>query len=210
MRNAQALLAEPQWTEASDASIYSNDSPSAEWSDADEPRLTGRKRSSGGESPSGDSDTSSSAATEPRPDRKIWMRGCHNCGDELHVRRTRCTGCGAQQTSKKARAAADALAVAAETRREVEAAAPLLAAIRSVPSSAMPPPPRLSADLMQKLVRMRKLRLLLANKPRAACDAADMAMLRVGQMAALPVGADAFSMLAAVACAGGEGAAKAS
>ena len=35
-------------------------------------------------------------------DRKIWMRACNQCGQELHVRRTKCTECGALQQSKRA------------------------------------------------------------------------------------------------------------
>lgn len=35
-------------------------------------------------------------------DGKIWMSSCNDCGSKLHVRRVRCTGCGAIQMSKDA------------------------------------------------------------------------------------------------------------
>ena len=41
-------------------------------------------------------------AGDGNPERKIWMRPCNECGFDLHVRRTKCTECGAVQMSKRA------------------------------------------------------------------------------------------------------------
>ena len=69
--------------------------------------------------------------------RKIWMRPCNECGFELHVRRTKCTECGALQMSKRAAASAKeeeerrvlAAHDAARLQQEAEAAASQLALI---------------------------------------------------------------------------------
>ena len=51
------------------------------------------------------------------PERKIWMRPCNECGFELHVRRVRCTECGAPQMSKRAHQAEKEAQVAAERQK---------------------------------------------------------------------------------------------
>jgi len=65
-------------------------------------------------------DTPASATS---PERKIWMRPCNDCGFELHVRRVRCTSCGAVQMSKRAFAAAQEEKLRTDDRANVEAKA---------------------------------------------------------------------------------------
>ena len=112
-------------------------------------------------------------ARQPDGERKIWLRECPHCGEELHVRRTRCTACGTAQISKRAMTTAKVAADEESTRAETEAAAKGLAAIseastRVTRAAAATPAPRqieLSAELRLKLVRLRKLHYLLTHPP---------------------------------------------
>ena len=149
--------------------------------------------SSGGE----DSTTTSSIEDEPRLSkkrvrqdegavgRKIWMRPCNECGEELHVRRTRCTACGATQVSKRAITSTKEVDGA-----DQEAALGLasFAGASQVSSATPSPEPRrieLTPEQRIKLLRLRKLQILLALAPSVA-------------PAPLPGG---VAMLSSVACA---------
>ena len=125
---------------------------------------------------------------------KAWLRACDGCGSALHVRRTRCTCCGAPQLVKRAMATfcseegSHSHMVAASA--ESEAAAIGLASIcqeqpaRSAATGAPPPtsseaqpgearpavaapcrPRTLTPELRVKLMRLHKLRLLLSVPP---------------------------------------------
>ena len=114
--------------------------------------------------------------------RKIWMRPCNHCGEQLHVRRTRCTACGAAQVSKRA------MTRAKEVDGADEEAALGLASFAGASSATPSPEPRrieLTAEQRIKLLRLRKLQLLLARAPPIA-------------LAPSPGG---VAMLASVACA---------
>lgn len=100
-------------------------------------------------------------AGDGNPERKIWMRPCNECGFDLHVRRTKCTECGAVQMSKRAAEHAKVTAERAviealdeeQLRKEAETAASQLTKIFAAAPALPPPPPpppadtRLAADM---------------------------------------------------------------
>ena len=67
------------------------------------------------------------------PGRRIWMRACNDCGNELHVRRTKCTECGSLQSSKRA--------VAAVIEEDAARAATAASAASSEPQALSKPQP---------------------------------------------------------------------
>lgn len=98
--------------------------------------------------------------------RPIWMRECNECGEQLHVRRTRCTACGAAQVSKRqCEATSAAQADAEEAAIGLASIGKASRASKAEPQQSPTPEMKLTEELKLKLARLRKLQFLLANPP---------------------------------------------